>query len=144
MMRLGESTQARKPTMSSFDTKKLPPVEDVIAPDGSEVRVLLALRGGSMAHFRLRAGQVARAVRHRTVEEIWYFLSGEGEMWRSDRAREDTTKVSAGVCVTIPVGTRFQFRADPNRPLAAIAITMPPWPGEDEAEIVAGLWEPTV
>lgn len=36
--------------MSSFDTKKLPSVEDVIAPDGSEVRVLLALRGGSMAH----------------------------------------------------------------------------------------------
>jgi mannose-6-phosphate isomerase-like protein (cupin superfamily) len=130
--------------MNSFDTKKLPPVEDVIAPDGSEVRVLLALRGGSMAHFQLQAGQVARAVRHRTVEEIWYFLSGEGQMWRSDGTREDTTKVSAGVCVTIPVGTRFQFRADPNGKLAAVAITMPPWPGEDEAEIVAGLWEPSV
>jgi mannose-6-phosphate isomerase-like protein (cupin superfamily) len=130
--------------MNSFDTKKLPPVEDVIAPDGSEVRVLLALRGGSMAHFQLQAGQVARAVRHRTVEEIWYFLSGEGEMWRSDGTREDTTKVSAGVCVTIPAGTRFQFRAAPNGKLAAVAMTMPPWPGEDEAEIVAGLWEPSV
>jgi mannose-6-phosphate isomerase-like protein (cupin superfamily) len=97
-----------------------------------------------MAQFQLRAGQVARPVRHRTVEEIWYFLFGEGEMWRSDGSREDATKVSAGVCVTIAVGTRFQFRADPNGPLAAIAITMPPWPGEDEAEIVAGLWEPTV
>ena len=130
--------------MSSSDTKKLPPVEDVIAPDGSEVRVLLALRGGSMAHFQLRAGQVARAVRHRTVEEIWYFLSGRGEMWRSDGTYEDTIPVSAGVCATIPVGTTFQFRANPNGPLAAIAITMPPWPGEDEAEIVAGMWEPAV
>jgi mannose-6-phosphate isomerase-like protein (cupin superfamily) len=130
--------------MRSFDTKKLPLVEDVIAPDGSEVRVLLASTRGSMAHFQLQAGRVARAVRHKTVEEIWYFLSGEGEMWRSDGTHEHTTPVSAGVCVTIPVGTTFQFRANPNGPLAAIAITMPPWPGEDEAEIVPGIWEPTV
>jgi mannose-6-phosphate isomerase-like protein (cupin superfamily) len=130
--------------MSSFDTKKLPSAEDVIAPDGSEVRVLLALTGGSMAHFQLAAGRVARAVRHKTVEEIWYFLSGRGEMWRSDGTHEDATPVSAGVCVTIPARTTFQFRANPNGPLAAIAITMPPWPGEDEAEIVAGMWEPTV
>ena len=130
--------------MSSFDTKKLPSAEDVIAPDGSEVRVLLALTGGSMAHFQLAAGRVARAVRHKTVEEIWYFLSGRGEMWRSDGTHEDTTPVSAGVCVTIPLGTTFQFRTASVGPLAAIAITMPPWPGEDEAEIVAGMWEPTV
>jgi mannose-6-phosphate isomerase-like protein (cupin superfamily) len=130
--------------MKPFDTKNLPPVEDVIAPDGSEVRVLLALMGGSMAHFQLQAGRVARAVRHKTVEEIWYFLSGQGEIWRRDGTHEETAPVSAGVCVTIPVGTTFQFRASPNGPLAAIAITMPPWPGEDEAEIVAGMWEPTV
>jgi mannose-6-phosphate isomerase-like protein (cupin superfamily) len=130
--------------MSSFDSKKLPSAEDVIAPDGSEVRVLLALTGGSMAHFQLPAGRIARAVQHRTVEEIWYFLSGRGEMWRSDGTHENTIPVSAGVCVTIPVGTRFQFRAGPNGPLAAIAVTMPPWPGEGEAEIVAGMWAPTV
>jgi mannose-6-phosphate isomerase-like protein (cupin superfamily) len=116
----------------------------LIAPDGSEVRVLLALTGGSMAYFQLAAGRIARAVRHKTVEEIWYFLSGRGEMWRSDGTHEATIPVSAGVCVTIPVGTTFQFRGDPNGSLAAIAITMPPWPGEDEAEIVAGMWEPTV
>jgi len=33
-----------------------------------------------MAHFHLPAGQVSRAVRHRTVEEIWFVLSGRGEM----------------------------------------------------------------
>ncbi|HVZ08830.1 hypothetical protein [Rhodopila sp.] len=59
-------------------TKVLPPDCDVLAPDGAEVRVLLARAGGSMAHFRLPAGQVSRAVRHRTVEEIWYILSGTG------------------------------------------------------------------
>jgi hypothetical protein len=63
--------------MSSFDSKKLPSAEDVIAPDGSEVRVLLALTGGSMAHFQLPAGRIARAVQHRTVEEIWYSCLAE-------------------------------------------------------------------
>src|SRR5271165_5959763 len=56
--------------MKTFATMTLPDGHDAIAPDGSEVRVLLSLKGGSMAHFRLPAGQVSRAVRHRTVEEI--------------------------------------------------------------------------
>jgi mannose-6-phosphate isomerase-like protein (cupin superfamily) len=130
--------------VTPFDTKKLPSAADVAAPDGSEVRLLLSLAGGSMAHFQLQAGQVARAVRHRTVEEIWYFLSGQGEMWRSDGTSESTTPVSAGICVTIPVGTAFQFRAAAHGKLAAIAITMPPWPGTDEAELVEGKWTPAV
>jgi hypothetical protein len=52
--------------------------------------------------------------------------SGHGEMWRSDERHDETTPVSTGVCVTIPVGATFQFRAAPGGPLAAIAITMPP------------------
>jgi hypothetical protein len=38
----------------------------VTAPDGARVRVLLALRAGSMAQFELEPGQVSTAVRHRT------------------------------------------------------------------------------
>ena len=49
-----------------------------------------------------------------------------------------------GVSLTIPVGTRFQFRSFGPEPLAAVAVTMPPWPGEGEAMIVTGPWEPTV
>ena len=49
---------------------------DVVAPDGSEVRLLLGLKGGSLAHFQLSPGEVSVAVRHRTVEEIWFFLAG--------------------------------------------------------------------
>jgi mannose-6-phosphate isomerase-like protein (cupin superfamily) len=130
--------------MPSFDTVKLPIKRDVLAPDGSEVRLLLSLAGGSMAHFTLPAGQVSHAVRHRTVEEIWYVLSGEGEMWRSQDGHEQTTPISSGLCLTIPVGTAFQFRAGHGGALTAIAITMPPWPGESEAEIVHGKWAPNV
>jgi mannose-6-phosphate isomerase-like protein (cupin superfamily) len=118
----------------------LPDGCDVIAPDGSEVRVLLALTGGSMAHFSLPAGQVSRAVRHRTVEEIWYVLGGAGEMWRADPGGETVVALSPGVCLTIPVGVRFQFRSSGDEPLAAVAVTMPPWPGDAEAELVEGKW----
>lgn len=45
-----------------------------------------------------------------------------------------------GVYLTIPLGTYFQFKAAPTEPVAAIAITMPPWPGESEAVLVQGPW----
>ena len=124
-----------------FDTKRLPDQPDVSAPDGSDVRILLALRGGSMSHFELTSGKISRAVVHKTVEEIWYFLEGQGEMWRKMDDHEETTQVEKGVCITIPVGTQFQFRALGIGSLMAVAITMPPWPGEDEANFVGGKWE---
>jgi mannose-6-phosphate isomerase-like protein (cupin superfamily) len=48
-----------------------------------------------------------------------------------------------GICLTIPLDTHFQFRAFGEAPLAVLGITMPPWPGADEATIVAGPWTPT-
>ena len=57
---------------------------------------------------------------------------------------EETVCVRAGVCFTIPLGTLFQFRALGEEALAAVAVTIPPWPGEEEAVIVPGPWQPTV
>jgi mannose-6-phosphate isomerase-like protein (cupin superfamily) len=130
--------------MPAFLTKHLPVGRDAVAPDGSDVRLLLGLGGGGMAHFELRPGATSTAVTHRTVEEIWYVLSGNGEMWREQAGTSQTVKVHAGVCLTIPLGTRFQFRSFGPEPLAAIGVTMPPWPGEAEAVVVAGPWPPTV
>jgi mannose-6-phosphate isomerase-like protein (cupin superfamily) len=123
-----------------FDTRQLPGAPDVIAPDGSEVRVLLQLGRGSMAHFELGAGQVSRPVAHHSVDEIWYVLQGRGQMWRRQAQRQETVLLYAGTCVSIPAGTHFQFRADHSGPLAAIGVTMPPWPGADEAYEVPGAW----
>ena len=125
---------------SPFATKLLPKHPDVTAPDGSDVRILLQLSAGSMAHFELAPGHTSRAVAHRTIEEIWYFLQGEGEMWRKQGNKEEITPVRAGVCVTIPVGTHFQFHATGKLPLTAVGITMPPWPGDGEAYFVSGAW----
>lgn len=126
-----------------FDTKQLPVKPDVVALDGSDVRILLGLEGGGMAHFELAPGQTSRAVTHRTVEEIWYVTSGRGEMWREQNGVEQIVEMRPGVCLTIPLGTRFQFRSLGTEALAAVAITMPPWPGEGEAVRVEGPWQAT-
>ena len=130
--------------MTDFATKRLPVARDALAPDGSDVRILLGLQGGGMAHFELGPGQTSTAVTHRTVEEIWLFLSGRGEMWRRQGNHEQTIAVVAGDSLTIPLGTEFQFRSFGYEPLAAVGVTMPPWPGEGEASVVPGKWQPTV
>ena len=119
--------------MPDFETARLGSQPDARAPDGSDVRILLQLAGGGTAHFELGPGKVSRAVTHRTVEEIWYVLGGRGEMWRRQGERESVVALEAGVCLTIPLGTHFQFRSLGPGPLAAVAVTMPPWPGPDEA-----------
>ncbi|MFM7332754.1 MAG: cupin domain-containing protein [Brachymonas sp.] len=127
--------------MPEFTRLSLPTEPSVIAPDGLEVRILLGLSGGTMAHFHLAAGEVAKAVTHRTVEEIWYVIAGRGEMWRKQGIKEEVVELIPGLCVTIPLGTHFQFRASASEGISAVAITMPPWPGEGEAVFVSGPWE---
>jgi mannose-6-phosphate isomerase-like protein (cupin superfamily) len=124
----------------AFATLRLPFEPTTTAPDGSDVRVLLGLAGGGMAHFQLAAGQVAKAVTHRSVEEIWFILAGHGEMWRQQGEREEIVALEPGVCLTIPLGTRFQFRASATEGVSAVAVTLPPWPGEGEAVFVPGPW----
>ena len=114
--------------MPRFAARTLPAEADTTAPDGSEVRILPGLAGGSAAHFRLAPGAVSRAGRHRTVEEIWYVLAGSGEMWLSDGVDEAVVALAPGTCLTIPLGAAFQFRAGGDGPLDAFAVTMPPWP----------------
>ena len=71
-------------------------------------------------------------------------MNGRGEIWRKLGEQEDVVPVYSGVCLTIPQGTHFQFRSFGYGPLAAIGVTMPPWPGADEAFSVVGKWEKTV
>lgn len=130
--------------MTDFATNSLPVEPTHKAPDGTDVRVLLDLRGGSMAHFTLPPGKTSIAVTHRSVEEIWYFLGGRGEFWRSQGGQEEIVPVEAGVSLTIPLGAQFQFRSTGDEPLTMVAVTMPPWPGADEAYAVEGPWTPTV
>jgi len=123
-----------------FSSKPLSADPEGFAPDGSEVRLLGGLPAASMAEFRLPPGMVAAAVTHRTVSEIWFVLAGRGRVWRADNGREEILTLEPGLSLTIPLGTHFQFRNDGVEPLRILGVTMPPWPGPDEAMPVSGPW----
>ncbi len=125
-----------------FAATTLPREPDLLAPDGSEIRLLPApARGGaSLVHCRLSAGATAKAVTHRTVEEVWHVIQGRGELWRARDERAGVTTLAPGVSVTIPLGTRFQFRNTGSDPLDILIVTLPPWLGADEALRVADHW----
>jgi mannose-6-phosphate isomerase-like protein (cupin superfamily) len=90
-----------------MDTKTLSAQRDAVAPDGSDVRILLEVGGGGMAHFELGPCETAIAIKHRTVEEIWYFLTGRGQMWRmAADGEESIVDVGPGVSISIPLGRR--------------------------------------
>jgi mannose-6-phosphate isomerase-like protein (cupin superfamily) len=131
----------------TLDTRLLPEAPVVTAPDGSAVRPLCRITGaGSFAHFELQPGEVARAVSHATVQEIWYVIAGAGQMWRRLGGAECTVVLRPGVCLTIPLGTAFQFRAaDGDQRLQVVAVTMPPWPAGSttEARFEHGPWQAT-
>jgi mannose-6-phosphate isomerase-like protein (cupin superfamily) len=123
-----------------IQTCALPREPSHIAPDGSEIRLLPDMNGGGLCHCTLLPGRTSAAVAHRSVEEIWYFLQGSGEIWRKLEKDETVESVDAGICITIPPRTHFQFRNTGETPLVSVIATMPPWPGPQEAERVAEYW----
>jgi mannose-6-phosphate isomerase-like protein (cupin superfamily) len=138
----------------AWQTHRLAVTPDLLAPDGSEIRLLVQVAGGSLVHCTLHPGQVTQAVQHRTVEEVWFCVAGSGQVWRAAAPAEPTgardmssadeiVAVEPGVALSIPLGVAFQFRASGARALEVVIATMPPWPGDHEAVPVDGVWEAT-
>lgn len=127
--------------MTPFESNRVSGEYDLLAPDGSEIRLLHSLARVSVVHCTLPVGAVSTPVRHRRVEEVWYFLAGEGQVWRKQGERERVLDARRGLSLTIPLGTAFQFRNTGAVPLEFIIATTPPWPGEDEAIVLdLGRW----
>jgi mannose-6-phosphate isomerase-like protein (cupin superfamily) len=133
---MAESTR----DLRQFQTKQLAEEVEEVAPDTSEIRVLCRTERGSTAHGTLPPGGVALAIVHRTIDEIWYVLSGRAEIWRKQSEREEVIEAGPGASLTIPVGTQFQFRTVGDEPFRFLMFTMPPWPGDDEAMRVPDHW----
>jgi len=113
---------------------------EVLAPDGSEIRVLSRHRSASSAHGTLPVGAVSLAIQHLTIDEIWYVLSGRAEIWRKQGESEGIIDANSGTSLTIPVGTHFQFRTVGDEPFCFVMFTTPPWPGDQEVVQVNGCW----
>jgi mannose-6-phosphate isomerase-like protein (cupin superfamily) len=126
----------------SFDhgASRLKQEHDYLAPDTSEIRLLSVGSAGSLCHCTLPAGKISTAVRHRNVEEIWYCVEGDGELWRGGLQPHETVSLTPGTSVVIPSRTAFQFRSVSPTALKLIIVTMPPWPGSEEAEPATGHW----
>ena len=80
-----------------MDTKKLAadrnrPSRPTVPRSGS----LSLLKGASMVHCTLPIGTASMAVAHRTVEEVWYFIQGQGQVWRKCEAAESVVEVEPG------------------------------------------------
>ena len=127
-------------TTPEFVTKMFADEPDAFAPDTSEIRLLARTTRGSMAHGTLPPGGVSLAVRHRTVEEIWYVVGGRAQIWRMQEKHEEIVDAGLGTSLSIPRGTHFQFRTVGDEPFQFIMCTMPPWPGADEAVRVQDHW----
>jgi len=115
------------------------------SPLGSHIRFIMDGTHGNMLYSTVPVGMVGRGARFRTIDEYWFILSGEGEIWRrGPDGQESVTRLVAGVCIDIPLGTAFQYRCTGDADLVFTCTAMPPWPGDDEAVIVDGPWLPNV
>ncbi|MCY4342462.1 MAG: cupin domain-containing protein [Gammaproteobacteria bacterium] len=123
-----------------MDRAQLPCQATEVAPDGSEVRKLVRGSRASLVHCTLPAGATSKAVTHATIEEVWYFTNGCGQVWRKRGAQERVVEVSPGTALTIAPGTAFQFRNTGTDELRFIIASMPPWPGDEEAVEAPGHW----
>ena len=106
---------------------KLPVDQTTLAPDGSQIRELVAVKGGSLVHCLLPPGATSRAMVHATVEEIWYVVQGRGQVWPADDVRESVIDVTLGVALSVETGCRFQFRNTAMR--TSVSSSPPSSPG---------------
>ena len=115
------------------------------SPLGAHIRFLMDGPHGNVIHSTVPPGMVGRACHFRTIDEFWFVLSGEGELWRrAPDGRETITRLAEGVSIDIPLGTAFQYRSVGAAALVFTCTAMPPWPGDEEAVLVDGPWTPQV
>lgn len=129
--------------MEDFLTKQIPDGLDGKAPDGSEIRLLTRTKRGNTVHFLIQSGFTSKATTHKTIDELWFFINGKGEVWRknTDNGLEEITAVKPGISISNPLGTHFQFRNTGKENLNFIIVAIPPRPGDYEAMEVKGKWQ---
>ena len=141
------ATQARRrcarrtPAHAALKPNLSAETPDAVAPDGTAVRLLLCARAAAASPISNSPPAPFRT-RSRTGPSRKSGISSpaRGEVWRRQGEIESVVAVGPGVSLTIPLGAHFQFRADAAAPLAFVAATMPPWPGDGEAFRVEGRW----
>jgi mannose-6-phosphate isomerase-like protein (cupin superfamily) len=130
----GELTAAADQGVEVFDPDPDDQARSYRAPDGSHIMKLGQEAGGGLALCTLAPGESSTPVRHRSVEELWYVLAGEGQISRRQGLHDPWVyDLMPGTSVDVGTGLTFQFRATGALPLRLLILTLPHWPGPDEA-----------
>jgi len=100
-----------------------------IALDKAEIRKIFAAEKASVVHCTLPPKAVSVAAHLVGIQEIWYFIEGQGRMWFKEEAEAEgkEEEVGPGTCLTIPAGVHFQYRNTAREPLTFVCVTMPPF-----------------
>lgn len=137
MTHVDGATTVDPANVSDWTTKRLGVDADYLAPDQSSIRLLAELPSAGLCLCELPAGATSARVQHKTVDELWYVVSGIGEITRSRGEARETTRLAPGTSLTIPQGVAFQFRCIGGSPLQIVIASAPRWPGADEAQVLA-------
>jgi mannose-6-phosphate isomerase-like protein (cupin superfamily) len=125
--------KARTPVASRRVEKvRLEQREPFITADGSSIRELVGIPSGnasqqSVAEATVPTGGQTVEHYHRTTEEVYVFLGGEGRM----RLGDEDAAVRAGDTVVIPPGVRHKLWNAGPEPLVLLCCCAPPYRDED-------------
>ena len=126
---------------NAWKSQQLPDNPSYISPSGvTEIRTLPSFVEGEIVHARLPGGHPSTAARLNGCGEIFYILSGEGELWRRTGPVEAVTQLRPGRCVTLPPGIDFQYRATSER-MDFLVATAPRWQRSNWAEAERRYWQ---
>ncbi len=124
-------------------THHIETAEEARSPLGAHIKLLSKGDHGNMIHSTIPPGMTSLATRFKTIDEFWYILTGEGQIWRCyPGGVEEITTLVSGTAIHIPLGTKFQYRNESEEPVTFICIAMPAWSGNDECSLVDGPWIP--
>ena len=115
-----------------MDIRNIDAVPAFQTKDGSEIRELLAhrnscVRNQSLAEATLPAGGSTMRHYHPLAEEIYYILTGRGEM----EVAGETAQVGPGDSIAIPPGAPHQIRNGGDTPLKFLCCCAPCYEHED-------------
>jgi mannose-6-phosphate isomerase-like protein (cupin superfamily) len=114
---------------------------DHVSPAGvAEIRLLPSFEQGELAHARARAGRPSRAARLSGIGEMFYVLTGKGELWRKTGGLEDVTPLVPGRSVSLLPEIEYQYRAV-DGPLDFLVFTAPRWQRENWHEAEHSNWD---
>lgn len=115
-----------------MDVQNINRVEAFTTKDGSEIRELLAhrnscIREQSLAEARLPSGASTTPHYHIRTEEIYYILSGAGQMRIGDERRA----VGPGDAIAIPPGQVHQITSTGGETLTFLCCCAPAYEHDD-------------